>query len=111
VCCSPDGSEETAIYYDAANKQLCVDTSRSGLMQGKKKLESGPFELDTDEPLNLRVFVDKSVVEVFANGRQAVTRRIYPSRRDSVGVALTSNGGATIVRRIAAWDMMPSNPY
>jgi beta-fructofuranosidase len=62
--------------------------------------------------LKLRVFVDRSVVEVFANGgRQAVTRRIYPSRPDSTGVALFSDGGPTIVRRVRAWDLVPSNPY
>jgi sucrose-6-phosphate hydrolase SacC (GH32 family) len=41
------------------------------------------------------VFVDKSVVEVFANdGRQAVMRRIYPSRADSVGVKPFSKKGS-----------------
>ena len=58
------------------------------------------------------MFVDKSVVEVFANGgRQAVMRRIYPSRPDSVGVVLFSNGGPASVSAIQAWDMMPSNPF
>ena len=63
-------------------------------------------------PLKLRVYIDKSVVEVFANdGRQAAMRRIYPTRRDSIGVALFSNGGATQVKKVTAWEMMPSNPY
>jgi beta-fructofuranosidase len=57
------------------------------------------------------VFVDKSVVEVFANGRQAVMRRIYPSRADSVGVKLFSNGGPANVAALEAWEMMPSNPF
>jgi beta-fructofuranosidase len=61
--------------------------------------------------LKLRVFVDKSVVEVFANDRQAVMRRIYPTRADSLGVALFSNGGPTKVPVVEAWEMMPSNPY
>ena len=56
--------------------------------------------------------MDKSVVEVFANdGRQAVMRRIYPSRPDSVGVALFSNGGQASVTSLEAWEMAPSNPY
>ena len=74
-------------------------------------MEAGPLELKNDERLTLRLFVDKSVVEVFANGRQAVTRRIYPSRKDSVGVTVFSRGGPTKVVRLKAWDMMPSNPY
>jgi sucrose-6-phosphate hydrolase SacC (GH32 family) len=55
--------------------------------------------------------VDKSVVEVFANGRQAVMRRIYPSRGDSVGVAVFAKGGPASLAALDAWDLMPSNPY
>ncbi|MHC4343974.1 MAG: GH32 C-terminal domain-containing protein, partial [Planctomycetota bacterium] len=74
-------------------------------------IEGGPFELKPDEPLKLRVYVDKSVVEVFANDRQAIARRIYPTRKDSLGVVLFSNGGKTKVPEVHAWEMMPSNPY
>ncbi|MCY2950476.1 MAG: GH32 C-terminal domain-containing protein [Planctomycetota bacterium] len=111
VCCSPDGQERTLVYYDAIEKKLKVDTNRSSLTGGAKTVEAGPFELRVDEPLKLRVFVDKSVVEVFANGRQAVMRRIYPSRQDSIGVKLFANGGPASVTTLEAWDMMPSNPY
>lgn len=111
VCRSPNGEEETVIYYDAVEKKLKVDTSKSSLTEGPKGVEAGPFELKTGEALKLRVFVDKSVVEVFANGRQAVMRRVYPSREDSVGVAAFSIGGPASLTTAEAWDMMPSNPY
>jgi beta-fructofuranosidase len=109
VCCSPNGTEQTLVYYDAADRKLKVDTRKSG-RQGPKKIEAGPFALKAGEPLKLRVFVDKSVVEVFANDRQAVTRRIYPSK-DSVGVVLFASGGPVKVPTLQAWEMMPSNPY
>ena len=111
VCASPDGQEQTLVYYDAADKKLKIDTNKSSLGEGPKSVEAGPFELKSGEPLKLQVFVDKSVVEVFANNRQAVMRRIYPSRNDSLGVVLFSKGGSTKVRTLKAWDMMPSNPY
>jgi beta-fructofuranosidase len=111
VCCSPDGKEETLVYYDAADKKLKIDTRKSSLGEGSKKTEAGPFELGTDEPLKLQVFVDKSVVEVFANDRQAVMRRIYPTRADSVGVKLFSKGAPATIQKLQAWDMMPANPY
>ena len=111
VCCSPDGEEQTLVYYDAADKKLAIDTRKSSLGEGPKSIEAGPFQLASDEPLRLRVFVDKSVVEVFANGRQAVMRRIYPSREDSLAVTLFSRGGPANVTTLEAWDMMPSNPY
>jgi len=111
VCVSPDNAEETLVYYDATEKKLKVDTTKSGLENSPKTIEAGPFELKHNEPLILRVFVDKSVVEVFANDRQAVMRRIYPSKADSIGVALFTKGGPAKVKQLRAWDIMPSNPY
>jgi beta-fructofuranosidase len=111
VCCSPDGEEETVVAYDAVGGSLIVDTTRSSTRMGKRVVESGPLMLAEDELLRLRVLVDKSVVEAFANDRQAVCRRIYPSRADSIDVSLFADGGDAHVRSITAWDMMPSNPY
>jgi beta-fructofuranosidase len=111
VCCSPGAEEQTVIYYDAVEKKLKIDTTRSTSTEGAKTIEGGPLTLQSGEPLKLRIFVDKSVVEVFANGRQAVMRRIYPSRADSIGVRLFSNGGAVTASHLDVWDMMPSNPF
>jgi beta-fructofuranosidase len=112
VCSSPDGEEQTLVYYDATDKKLKVDATKSSLDDTSKKIEAGPFALNAGETLKLRVFVDKSVVEVFANdGRQAVMRRIYPTRPDSTGVAIFSRGGPAKVINLEAWEMMPSNAH
>lgn len=111
VCVSPNGEEETVIFYDATEGKLKVDTRNSGPNDTPKTVEAAPFELKRGERLKLRVFVDKSVVEVFANSRQAVMRRIYPSRADSVGVRLFSTGGDTNVNSLDAYNITPSNPY
>jgi len=111
VCCSEDNEEQTLVFYDVVEKKLKVDTTKSSLGEGPKSVEAGPLELDRGESLKLRVFVDKSVVEVFANDRQAVMRRIYPTRDDSVGVALFNRGGAMRVRSVQAWDLAEANPW
>ncbi|MDG2408868.1 MAG: GH32 C-terminal domain-containing protein, partial [Pirellulales bacterium] len=111
VRCSPDGEEETLIYYDAEDKKLKIDTTKSSLTGKTKTVEGGPFALSEDELLTLRIFVDKSIVEVFSNDRQAVMRRIYPSRADSVDVKLFAQGGTSKAQLIEAWEMMPSNPH
>ena len=109
VCVSPDGQEETSVFYDAREKRLKVDTRRSGPHDTPKAVEAGPLELMPGERLKLRVFVDRSVVEVFANGRQAVARRIYPARPVSVGVRLFSRGAPAHVHTFEAWEMTPAN--
>ncbi len=92
-----------------SEKKLKIDTSRSGLGEGPKSVEAAPFELLPNETLKLRVFVDASIVEIFANERQAVTRNIYPTRQDSIHVRLFSEGGDVQVRSLEAWEMAPAN--
>ncbi len=110
VCMSDNSEEETLIYYDRKANKLKVDTRRSGLDFGRKIIEEAPFELKKAEPLVLRIFVDRSIVEVFANDRQAIARKIYPTK-GGTGVSLFSIGGNVKTKSVKAWEMMPSNPY
>jgi beta-fructofuranosidase len=61
--------------------------------------------VDKNKPLKLRVFIDRSVVEVFVNGRQCVAMRVYPGRPDSVGVSLRSQGTGAVLKSLDAWQM------
>ena len=56
-------------------------------------VHSGPLQLEEDELLRLHVFIDRSILEVFANGRLCLTSRIYPTRSDSTGIGLFAAGG------------------
>lgn len=107
---SPAGEEETRLYYDAEKKELVFDSTKSGT-DGRMVVETAPFVLAQDEALELRVFIDKSVIEVFANDRQAICRRVYPARKDSLGVVLFTEDGPAKFNSVKAWEMMPSNPY
>ena len=111
VCSSPDGQEQTLISYDRVAGQLKIDTTQASLGEGPRSVESGPLALEPDEPLRLRVFVDRSMIEVFANDRQAVTRCVYPTRGDSREVVLFSRSGNTLVNLVEAWDMAAANPW
>ena len=67
--------------------------------------ETGAFILNRDETLKLRIFIDKSVVEVFANGKQCVAARVYPSRDDSIGFSIRSQGQESELKSLEAWQM------
>lgn len=67
--------------------------------------ETAPVAIGRDEPLRLRVFVDKSVVEVFVNGKQCVALRVYPDRDDSIGVSFRSQGKEAVLKSLDAWQM------
>lgn len=112
----PGGAEKTAVYYDHHEEALVFDARDSSLQDiGRPILERAPFSLQQEgnalEPLHLRVFVDKSVVEVFVNDRQAITRRVFPTLEGSVEVSLFCEAGAVRVEELAAWELVPSNPY
>ena len=64
--------------------------------------------LPEDEDIELRVFVDKYLVEVFANGRQAVAAAHMEYYKAS-GLEIYSYGGSTTVRDITIWPMRFAN--
>ncbi|HRO45872.1 glycoside hydrolase family 32 protein [Agriterribacter sp.] len=107
---SADGKEETVIYYDAAEKKLKLDATKSSVLYGRRNIESAPFELKKGENLTLNIFIDRGIIEVFVNDRQAIARTVYPTL-GGTGIKLFSNGGAAKVIAAKTWDIVPSNPY
>jgi len=120
VCCSPDGSNETVIGYNVDEGKLKIDTTRTGknqLMSAmignnmRKFVETAPMKLGKNEALKLRVFIDRCMVEVFANdGRLVLSRVVYPPH-GATGIKLYAKGGSAKASVVRAWDMMPTNPY
>jgi len=121
---APDRAEETTILYDAATGRLAIDLSKSTLdpairyrtwcitppadaadRDRRVTRQEAPLTLAAEEPLRLRIFLDRSMLEVFANGRQCLTQRLWPTRPDALGVSLFSSGGETHIESLAAWDM------
>jgi beta-fructofuranosidase len=106
VRCAPDGSEQTLIVYDPNSGRLSIDRERSSLDTSVDHEPHGTqVKLTDGENLTLHIFVDCSVVEVYANARICVTSRIYPSRADSLGVELFARGGPVQLHRLDVWQM------
>jgi len=105
-----DGSEETRIYYDSLNQKLVMDTTNSG-KEGMKIKEEAPFALREGETLNFDIFVDKSVVEVYVNERQAISRRVYPAKPEEAVCVFTKGFEGAEVLYVDAWEIAPTNPY
>lgn len=87
--------------------RFSIDTSYSSLLPDalSRAPETADVFIPPREPLKLRVFVDRSVVEVFVNGRQCAAVRVYPGREDSVGVSLRSQGKDTKLLSLDCWHM------
>jgi beta-fructofuranosidase len=111
---SPNKAEYTriAFFRDRGYRRwqqslISIDSSYSSLLPDVRSRapETAPVCLAKDEPLKLRVFVDRSVVEVFVNGKQCVAMRIYPGREDSLGVSFRAQGANAVLRSFDAWQM------
>ena len=117
---SPGGEERTEVKffrhaYMSTSKggkrmpqdALAIDATRSSLDPDvhARSPEVAPLILGDGETLKLRVFIDRSSVEVFANDRQCVALRVYPSREDSLGVSLRAQGSEATLLSLNAWQM------
>ncbi len=123
---SPQGEEETIITCEPASGKLILDVAKSSLDKDIRygtyrphtaeggddvRVQSAPFEVPPGDTFKLRIFLDRSIIEVFGDDRQCVTQRIYPSREDALGVSLFCKGGSAKVLSLKAWDMAATNPW
>ncbi len=86
---------------------ICIESSYSSTLPDVelRAPEKAPFSFIPGETLKFRIFIDKSVVEVFVNGKQCVAMRVYPGRDDSVGVSIRSQGQDAQLKSLEAWQM------
>ena len=63
------------------------------------------FELKKGEDLTLRIFIDKNLVEVFANDRQEVSYAHKQNIRKNPNISLFAEGSDLKVKKVTAWKM------
>ena len=110
---SPDNQEATRISFFPkghprfGSAMLQIDGVNSSVREDliPRPAEVAPLDVGDDDPIELRIFIDRSIVEVFANERQCLTLRAYPDRDDSIGVSLFARGGSAKFSDIEAWQM------
>jgi beta-fructofuranosidase len=115
IAASPNREEYTNIFFNPSNNSIAVDRSHSSLIaEFANSTHEGyfkPYTLrgkngkSTTESIQMSIFVDGSLVEVYVNERFALTTRIYPSREDSTGIALYSAADAKVeYSKVEIWD-------
>jgi beta-fructofuranosidase len=109
---SPNKEEYTRIAFFRdrgfrGQSLITIDSSYSSISPDVRSRapETASLAFGREETLKLRVFIDRSVVEVFVNGKQCLALRVYPEREDSVGVSLRSQGQEAELRSLDAWQM------
>lgn len=92
---------------------VLLDTSYASLSPDARVYppECAAVCIEEKEKLQLHVFIDKSVVEVFVNDRQCVCHRVYPSRNDSTGVSIMAREADGMLVSMDCWQMKSIYEY
>ena len=102
---TPDGQQCTELIYDFTRGALRLIREQS---TDTAEVTVDPCEcrlvLDDDEPLHLTLYLDNSVIEVYANERISMTSRIYPSRDDAQGLQMVCTGGRATAQ-VTVWQI------
>ena len=114
---SPNAEEHTAInlynyeqlkvnYWLCGKSVISLDGTRSSTLPDVLVRPPETVSIERGgEPIRLRVFIDRSVVEVFVNGKLYLAMRVYPGRQDSLGVSLRARGQDAVLKKLDAWQM------
>jgi beta-fructofuranosidase len=126
VLCSENGKEQTPVVIDRTKNSLEIDMQKSGINRPVYEefamafaspdprhnpvfeTEDAPFSLNNGEKVHLRIFLDKSVLEVFANGRQCITQVLYPTLNDAVHFQVFADDAPVKVESLKAWKLFPA---
>src|SRR5690625_472383 len=89
------------------NSFITIESTYSSVLPDvqSRAPETAQLHLKDGETLKLRIFIDKSVVEVYANGKQYAAVRVYPGLDESTGVSMRSQGQDSELISLDAWQM------
>ncbi|UCG48485.1 MAG: GH32 C-terminal domain-containing protein [Phycisphaerales bacterium] len=104
VTIKPTGAREygVSVFCDEEGRGFPITIKPQSKVLAMGGIEP-PFELKEGEDLKLRIFLDKGMVEVFANDRQAA---VYMQKHDkeNVGISLFTRGG-DMTASVRGWKM------
>lgn len=99
--------ERTIVGYDAENEELFVDRTESGETDFDSTFAeryTAPLKPRSDR-VKLRIYLDRSSVEVFGNdGEAVITAQIFP-KPGSDGMALYVRGGEAKLQNLDIWQL------
>ena len=53
----------------------------------------------------LHIFIDKGLIQAYANDRKTITTWVYPSLPDALGMEVWAENGEAIIKSMQVWEM------
>ncbi|MBR6680419.1 MAG: glycoside hydrolase family 32 protein [Clostridia bacterium] len=91
-------------YRKAHESVIQLDTTFSSKSANVRIPDEQAFWIAPEDKLNVRVFLDKSIVEVFVNGKAAMAAKVSPDG-DARGIAITSRGDDLTLNKLESYEL------
>ncbi|KAI6780906.1 uncharacterized protein J7T54_007386 [Emericellopsis cladophorae] len=89
-------AEATLLTYNIENKTLTLDTTNAGYGQpGMWEAEIAP---EADNKLTLDIFLDRSMLEIFAGDGTVFSATVFPRYQESTGISIAAEDGEVILK-------------
>ena len=100
------------VFHGKFPDSLLIDTTQSSLRTdvSPRPPENAPLPLREDHIVELRIFIDRSMIEVFADSQQFAAVRVCPEREDSRGVFIFAKGDRITLLSLECWQMNAISP-
>jgi beta-fructofuranosidase len=98
--CTPDGGEIRITFHD----QIVFIDSEWLSLSGDLNRDVTRMPVEVDTLVNLRVFLDHSIIELFVNDESYLVSRIYPASCDNLKLTAFGEGQVNLVS-IDVWEM------
>ena len=99
-----EGNQFTSFIFDLGANRIALDTRFAHSQAAETEYKSFDYVFDYKEEINVEVFVDHSVVEVFLDNLLVMSARVYPAE-NSQAVDLVVSSGEVEIIEAQQWDM------
>lgn len=95
----------SAGYRKLLETVVQLDTLRSTTTGNVRVPDMQSFYLEADEKLNVRIFLDRSVIEVFVNNKVMLAARVSPTSGNNKRLSIVSRGKDIMLHRLESYRL------
>jgi beta-fructofuranosidase len=110
-CSARSGAQafELSLLSDEEKAESWITLKYDPLHPGQVSMDGAPLPvtLGGHEDLELHLYIDGSVIEVFVNKQAACTKRFYVPGNGEHAVRLQWKGNTTSIARLSVWQLTP----
>ena len=96
----------TSITFDKVQNKLGINRVLSSTAQTVENNRSAPYSFNPNDTIEVRVFLDHSVMEVFVDNVVVMSARVYPSKGSELIDIINDSSAPIELLEFKAWDIV-----